>query len=97
MGELWTVWWAWGAAALVLAILEIFAPGFILLGFAIGAAVVGFLLLLGGPVAAWLVGSWPLTVLMFAVFSLVGWIVLRRVVGVRDGQTKLWDTDINDN
>jgi membrane protein implicated in regulation of membrane protease activity len=97
MGDLWTVWWAWGAAALALAILEVFAPGFILLGFAIGAAVVSVLLLIGGPVAAWLAASWPMTVLMFAVFSLVGWIVLRRVAGVRQGQTKLWDTDINDN
>jgi hypothetical protein len=26
----------------------------------------------------------------------VAWLVLRRVVGVREGQVKLWDRDIND-
>ena len=33
-------WWVWMAAALVLAIVEVLLPGFMLLGFAIGAAVV---------------------------------------------------------
>ena len=32
--------------------------------------------------------------LVFAVLSLVAWIVLRRVVGVKDGQVKVWDKDI---
>jgi hypothetical protein len=31
------------------------------------------------------------------VVSVVAWLVLRRVVGVREGQVKVWDRDINDN
>ena len=27
---------------------------------------------------------------------LLAWLVLRRVVGVREGQVKIWDRDIND-
>ena len=92
----WDVWWVWVAAGLVLAILEVFAPGFILLGFAVGAVVVGIVLAIGGSVAASLSSSLALMLLVFAVVSLVAWLVLRRVVGVREGQKKLWDTDINE-
>lgn len=91
---MWMIWWVWVSAALVLAILEIIAPGFILLGFAIGAALVGALLGLGGSFFA---PSIPVLLLAFAVFSLIAWYGLRRVVGVRDSQVKIWDTDINDN
>jgi len=38
-----------------------------------------------------------LLVLIFAVCSLVAWLVLRRTMGVRAGQVKVWDRDINDN
>lgn len=34
---LWSVWWAWIGGAIALVILEILAPGYIFLGFAIGA------------------------------------------------------------
>ena len=37
---LWTEWWFWVSAALVLAILEVIVPGFFALGFAIGALIV---------------------------------------------------------
>ncbi|MBU2983099.1 hypothetical protein KO498_14905 [Lentibacter algarum] len=95
--ELWTNGWAWFAAAVALGILELFAPGFILLGFAIGAGVVGILLGIGGPVSTFLAGSFATTFLLFALFSLVGWLVMRRVAGVRHGQVKVWETDINDD
>jgi len=94
---LWSLWWIWLALALGLGILEILAPGFILLGFAIGAAVVGVLLALGGPLGAYLGGSFTLTLVVFAVFSLIGWIGLRRTMGVRKGQVKTWDRDINED
>lgn len=94
---MWAIWWAWMAGALVLVILEIFAPGFILLGFAIGAAIVGLLLLVGGPLGAFLAGSLPLTAVVFAIFSLLGWLFLRRIVGVRDGQSKIINRDINED
>ena len=94
---IWAVWWAWLVAALALGILEIFAPGFIFLGFAAGAAVTGLLLAVGGPLAGWMAGSLPMTLLVFAVLSLVAWVALRRVVGVRKGQVKVWDRDINED
>ena len=92
----WDVWWVWVVGGIVLAILEVFAPGFIFLGFAVGAVVVGFLLALGGSLAAWLSSSVSMMLLVFALCSLVAWLVLRRMEGVRKGQKKLWDTDINE-
>jgi len=41
---MWTSWVFWMIAAVGLAILEVFAPSFIFLGFAIGAALVGLIL-----------------------------------------------------
>jgi membrane protein implicated in regulation of membrane protease activity len=93
----WGVWWVWVSAGLILAILEMVVPGFIFLGFAVGAVVVGILLALGGGVAAWLTSSISLLLVMFALFSLVAWLVLRRVVGVRRGQTRIVHHDVNDN
>ena len=90
---MWTSWVFWMIAAVALAILEVFAPSFIFLGFAIGAAIVGLLLLLGGSVISL---SLPMTALVFAVVSLISWIALRRVMGVRQGQVKVWNKDIND-
>lgn len=89
--ELWSVWWVWMSAAVVLAILEVIVPGYIFLGFAAGAAFVGGILLLG-------IGglTLPWALLVFAVFSLVSFIALRKIFGIRHGQVKIWDRDIND-
>ncbi|MHA7887625.1 NfeD family protein [Roseicyclus sp.] len=93
---MWAAWWVWGVAAVVLAIAEVLVPGFVLLGFAVGAGVVALLLLVGGPLAVWLGGSLPVLLLVFAVVSLVAWLGLRRWVGVYRGQVKTFDRDIND-
>ena len=93
---LWQEWWVWGAAALVLAIREVLLPSFVLLGFAGGAVVVALLMLIGGPFVGWMVGSLPITLLVFAVASLVCWLILRRALGVQRGQVKTFDHDIND-
>lgn len=90
---MWTSWVFWMIAAVALAILEVFAPSFIFLGFAIGAALVGVILFLGGSALSL---SLPMTILVFAVVSLISWIGLRRVLGVRTGQVKVFDKDIND-
>ena len=94
---MWAAWWIWGAAAVVLAIGEVLLPSFVLLGFALGAAVVAALLLFGGPLSVWLAASLPLLLLIFAVVSLLCWLALRRWVGVYRGQVKRFDHDINDN
>jgi len=86
-------WWVWAVAALILGILEIIAPAFVLLGFAIGAGVVAVLLLIGG--SALVGGTVPMALVIFASVSLISWLVLRRVFALKTGQVKTFDTDIN--
>ncbi len=84
-------WWVWVVLGFALGVLEILAPGYIFLGFAIGAVLTGIVVATGlpaGPAAL---------VLIFAVLSVIAWLVLRRTMGVREGQVKVWDRDINDN
>ncbi|WP_391481003.1 NfeD family protein [Nereida sp. NH-UV-3] len=89
MDALANTWWAWAAFALVLAILEVLAPGFVLLGFAIGAALVSVLVWLNvGLSLIWLS-------LLFAVASLVAWLVLRSLFQLKTGQVRTFDEDIN--
>ncbi len=86
----WSLWWVWIAGALGLAILEVLVPGFMFVGFAIGAAAVGLLLALGVSM------SLPWILVVFAVLSLLSWIGMRRMFGVRKGQKKIWTRDINE-
>ncbi len=88
---MWAVWWVWIGAGFALGVLEVLAPGYIFVGFAIGAVIVGIGLGLG-----LLGGSLAVLLLVFAVASLVAWYGLRRTMGVRKGQVRLWDRDIND-
>lgn len=84
------VWWVWLAGAIVLAILEILLPQFILLGFAVGAAVTGLL------VAAGFLSTLPVKFLVFAALSLGAWFALRKMFARRFSQPKTFDHDIND-
>lgn len=94
MTELWAVWWVWIVAALLLSIVEVFVPAFFFLGMAAGAAVVGVGLAIG---LLGLIGvSLPLLLFIFAATSVIGAVLLRRWLGVRRGQVKTWDTDINE-
>ncbi|MEO8243511.1 MAG: hypothetical protein ABI832_14495 [bacterium] len=88
--QFWEVWWVWVVFGVALGLLELIVPGFIFLGFAIGAVVTG------GLVGVGVLGAnAPLLVLVFAVLSLVAFVLLRRLVGVTPGQVKIWDKDIN--
>lgn len=85
-------WWVWAVAAIALLGLEIIAPGFLFLGFGVGAGVMAILLatgLFGSNIAA--------IALTFALVSLVAWLAMRQIFGVRKGQVKVWDKDINDD
>jgi membrane protein implicated in regulation of membrane protease activity len=85
-------WWVWISAALLLATAEVIIPGYIFLGFAMGALVVGALFLIG------LTGlSLPITLVVFAVLSLGSYLALRWMFGLKTGQATFFDTDINDN
>lgn len=87
-----SIWWVWLSAALVLGVIEVLAPGFIFLGFAISAVVMAALAGLG------LIPSTPFaTLAMFAILSLVAWIILRRAFQLPTGNAKVFKEDINDN
>lgn len=88
---IWSIWWLWAAAALLLAIVEVLAPGFVFLGFAIGAAAVSLILLNTG-----LSLGFPILLLIFAALSLLAWLILRRIFALPKGQVKTFDHDIND-
>ena len=85
-------WWAWAILALAMACLEITLPAFVFLGMAIGAGCVALVMALGG---AGVIGA-PLSVLMFAVISLIATLVLRKIFSLPKGQVKTFDGDIND-
>ncbi|PVA07881.1 NfeD family protein [Thalassorhabdomicrobium marinisediminis] len=85
-------WWVWIVLALVLAIVEVVLPGWIFFGFAVGAFFMGAMIWMGvgtGMSLAW-------SLVFFAVLSLVAYIIMRQLFGVRRGQSKIWDRDIND-
>jgi membrane protein implicated in regulation of membrane protease activity len=88
---LWEQWWVWMSGAVLLATLEVLAPGYIFLGFAMGAFALGLLLLLQIPL-----GGIATTILVFAVLSLIAYLLMRRVFGLKTGSVKIWDRDIND-
>ena len=94
---IWNEWWVWAVAGLVLAILEVVVPGWIFLGFALGAGATALLLAAGGPLGAPMAGSIAILLVVFAVLSLVAWIVLRKLFGLRGGSVKTFDHDINES
>ncbi|MEL6683172.1 MAG: hypothetical protein AAFQ09_11080 [Pseudomonadota bacterium] len=89
---LWTEWWVWMSGALILATLEVLIPGYIFLGFAIGAAVVGLMILFG--ISA---NGLALTLVIFSVLSLISYLIMRKAFGLKTGQVKVWETDVNEN
>lgn len=90
---LWQQAWVWAVAGLVLAAFEVAITGNILIGFAIGAMCVAVLLWVG-IATGW---SFAALLALAAIIALGAWLVLRRVIGVRAGQIKIVDKDINDN
>ena len=93
MTDFWTLWWVWIVDALVLSIVEVFVPAFVFLGMAVGAVVVGVGLAFG--LLGW-IATLPVLLIIFAAASVIAAIALRSVIGVRKGQVKVWDSDIND-
>lgn len=91
MENLWTAWWAWFSFAMILGILEVVVPGYIFLGFAVGALVMAVLMLIGISGL-----TLPLSLVIFAVLSLVAFVLMRQYFKLDRGQVKKWDTDINE-
>lgn len=86
------LWWVWIVLGFALGVLEVLAPGYIFLGFALGAVATGTLVGIGV-----LGHSLPIALLVFALASLAAWFVTRRLLGKQAGTAKIWDRDINDN
>ncbi|MEC3861666.1 hypothetical protein VK792_10250 [Mesobacterium sp. TK19101] len=85
-----SLWWVWLSAALALAILEVLAPGFVFLGFALGALAVSVLVALGlSPAASILMALW-------AGLSLAAWIGLKLAFRGPKSNRKIIREDIND-
>ncbi|MFT5797029.1 MAG: hypothetical protein ACI84R_001084 [Candidatus Azotimanducaceae bacterium] len=84
------LWWAWLAAALALGILEILAPGFIFLGFAVGAVVMAFVVAIAPTLSV------PVALAIFSGLSLISWIVLRIAFKNQSSGARRVRHDIND-
>lgn len=91
MMDLLALWWIWLCAAFVLGLIEILAPGFLFLGFALGA------LVMSGIVAFSLLSlSVSAMLAVFALLSLIAWLGLRRAFRPPTGTVKTFEHDIND-
>lgn len=88
---LWQLWWVWAAAAVALVILETLLPGYVLLGFGIGAGVVSLLIAIGADLGL------EVLLVIFAVVSLIAWIAMRKIFGQPGDEARRIDHDINDN
>ena len=88
---MWTNGWIWLIAALVLAAVELFIPGWAFMGLAAAVGIMGLLLVSG----VWSAGL-PLTLIVTALLSAVVWFALRRLIGGSKGDVRIWDRDIND-
>lgn len=85
------VWWVWMALAVLLALAEVLIPGFIFLGFAIGAVVMsGVVLVFPSLGIPWLIA-------VFAIMSLLGWVLLRFAFKKQSSGARIVTHDINDN
>ena len=84
-------WWFWVAIGLVLIILETMLPGFVLLGFGVGAICVGIMVALGLSLSV------PKLLLIFAALSLACWAIFRILFRPKKSNIKTFEHDINDD
>ena len=86
-----SIWWVWLSAAIALAVLEVLAPSFIFIGFAIGALIMTAVVALF-PAAMMA----PAALALFTGLSLVAWIVLKQVFKSQSSGARRVTHDIND-
>jgi membrane protein implicated in regulation of membrane protease activity len=87
--------WMWLAAAAVLAIIETAIPGYVLLGFGIGAGLVGLALFPFEETAAALPQPRATLLAVWAAVSIAVWLTLRALYG-RPARRPGGGRDIND-
>lgn len=86
-----SLWWVWICIGLALGVIELLAPGFIFLGFAIGA------LVMAAVVGLFTGISTPALLALFAVLSLIAWILLRMIFRTQSSGARIVTRDINEN
>ena len=86
-----SIWWVWLSAAIALAVLEVLAPSFIFIGFAIGALIMTAVVALF-PTAMMV----PAALALFTGLSLATWIVLKHVFKSQSSGARRVTHDIND-
>lgn len=91
MGEYLALWWVWICIALALGVVELLAPGFIFLGFAIGAVI------MAGVVAVFVGINVPALFALFAILSLIAWIALKVAFRKQSSGARIVTHDINEN
>ncbi len=84
------VWWAWLGIALALALLELFVPGTIFLGFALGAAAMALVAVLAPAL------SGPPLLALYGFLSLFAWFALRRIFRNQSSKSRIVTKDINE-
>lgn len=89
-----SIWWVWIGIALIVAIVELLLPGFIFLGIALGALILGILQLILPDTFGAL--SFNETMALFAGLSLVSWLVLKRAFRNQSSGKTVFTKDIND-
>jgi inner membrane protein len=87
----------WFAFGVVLGIVELLVPGFVFLGFAIGAAVVSLVLLLIGPTVFEGVAGIAYLAVVWAVASYAAWTSIRKLPSARAANSRVVDRDINES
>ena len=85
------VWWVWIALALLLGLAEVLLPGFIFLGFAVGAFVMAGIVVIFPSLGV------PALLAVFAIMSLLAWVGLRRAFRHQSSGARIVTRDINDN
>jgi membrane protein implicated in regulation of membrane protease activity len=91
MADYLSLWWVWICIALALGVVELLAPGFIFLGFGLGAlAMAGMVLVAPGI-------NIPALLALFAVLSLIAWIILRMGFRKQSSGARIVTKDINDD
>jgi len=86
-----SLWWMWICIALVVGLIELLAPGFIFLGFALGALVMAAVVFVVPGLSV------PVMLALFAILSLIAWIVLRQVFRRQSSGARIVTRDINEN
>jgi len=85
----------WGVVAISLIVLELFAPGHVFVGLAGGAGIATLVAFFLGGALRDTPAGFAVILIIFATAALIQWFLLRKFLGVREGQSKTFDRDIN--